>query len=135
MTSLRTKMLLRAVSAAVWVFGSAIVLTVLAYQGCQSWETPRSYYADLQEARFHGAVEHGWIPAILPESARHIQEWHDIDTNEGQIRFQFDPADGEGFLSQLTVEGGDTLYRDPTSGTIFYFTVDAEKGQAKVWHR
>ncbi len=135
MPSLRTKMLLRAVSAAVWVFGSAIVLTVFAYQGCRSWERPRAYYVDLQDARFHGAVERGWIPPVLPESARNIQEWHDLDSNEGQIRFQFDPADAQAFLAELTVEGANTVYRDPTIGTVFYFTVDAEKGEAKVWHR
>jgi hypothetical protein len=41
-----------------------------------------SAFADLKEARASGAVDRGWVPGQLPESATDLRELHDTDTNE-----------------------------------------------------
>lgn len=135
MDPFRKKLLIRAIGSIVWLVGAIIVLPVLAYEGCKRFETPRTYYIDLDAAQRDGAILRGWIPPILPESARNITEWHDIDTNRGEVRFEFDPKDAAAFVAQLTPEGDSTtdyVYRDATFGTIFSFTVDAVHGKAFV---
>lgn len=54
-------------------------------------DTMKASYPDYQSAINAGAVGEGrWVPAFLPQSARDIQEQHDIDTNEVWLFFRFD---------------------------------------------
>lgn len=68
----------------------SLLLIALCSSGC-FWERPESSYTSFSEARLKGAVEAGWIPAWLPESAVGIRELHDIDTNESMLAFDLDP--------------------------------------------
>ena len=47
------------------------------------------------------AIEQGWIPALLPDSAYDIEETHDIDTNQLFGRFSYKPADEKMLMEAL----------------------------------
>jgi hypothetical protein len=49
------------------------------------------------------AIERGWIPEILPESAYDISETHDLDSNQLFGSFNYKEPDEKKFLAQLTV--------------------------------
>jgi len=51
-----------------------------------------SYYDSYSEAVSKGAVQGGWIPRYLPDSAYDIHEMHDLKTNSGWISFKFPPS-------------------------------------------
>ena len=57
----------------------AIILLIAV--GCTPGETPEEAYAGYDEALADGAIERGWIPVWLPETAVNIQEKHDLDSN------------------------------------------------------
>ena len=86
---MRTKL-----SAAGILLGGVLVLLLsgLSILWCMknSEMTSANYegYADAQMG-----IETGWLPAWLPESATHIHESHDIDTNESFATFEFAPSD------------------------------------------
>ena len=59
------------------------VVLPIAISGCIGplSEKPERQYASAVEARADGALERGWIPAILPSDAHAIREVHDVATN------------------------------------------------------
>lgn len=59
-------------------------------------------YASLAEARQAGAIQRGWLPALLPESSRNITETHNIDTNQTWCMFEFAPEDAERLQERVT---------------------------------
>ena len=74
------------------VLGGVIVVSValvLTYRG----EIKRSRYRTFAQAAAAGAVQRGWIPEFIPQSAREIEEAHDLDTNYQWISFEAPPAD------------------------------------------
>lgn len=77
---------------------STLVLAVAAIAGCTS-DVVSSSHATRSDAA--DIVERGWIPAVLPESAKQIRETHDVDTNTGHGTFVFGPADAESFRTAL----------------------------------
>src|SRR5687767_1671127 len=58
-------------------------------------------YATLHEARVARAFERGWLPPLLPDSARDIRESNDLDVNVGNGAFAFDPGELESYLKRL----------------------------------
>jgi hypothetical protein len=88
--------------------GTRLLLTALALAwmcaGCS--DVKESAYATMQDARQAGAVDHGWLPDFLPNSARSIREMHNIDTNQVWCTFEFSARDRptlQAALSPLTV--------------------------------
>ncbi|QOR62792.1 hypothetical protein ACM66Z_04835 [Sulfurovum sp. ST-21] len=85
-------------------------------------------YLDKQTVLQEQAIEKGWVPAILPESAYDIEETHDPDTNTLFGRFYYKEQDEEKVLQKLTpvrdmnqtYEWGDYLFK-----------IDTEKNQVK----
>jgi len=94
------------------------------------------YYGDVQINKYKDkavvqeqqAIEKGWIPAILPESAYEITETHDLDKNKLYGSFYYKEADERGFMENLTPlpDMNNTL-----EWGNFLFKVDAEKNHAK----
>ncbi len=68
------------------ILGAFILITVFLFYGCN--EKIESYYKDFNIARKTGAIEKGWIPKYIPNSACDIREIHDLDTNEVWIVFK-----------------------------------------------
>ena len=64
-------------------------------------DTQHAGYPTASAARADLAIERGWLPAALPESATDISESHDLDTNTGGGSFRFGASDIESFRAQL----------------------------------
>ena len=54
--------------------------------GCDRLENPQNEYARVNDEVFLG----GWVPRLLPPTAREIRTQHNIDTNEVWVRFKLD---------------------------------------------
>lgn len=81
-------------SAAGVLLGGVLVLLLsgLSILWCmKSLEMTSANYEEYADAQM--GIETGWLPAWLPESATHIHESHDIDTNESFATFEFAPSD------------------------------------------
>jgi len=72
---------------------AALGLLGLALSATACSDVMEASYLSLAEARAKGAVERGWVPAWLPESARELKEKHDLDTNRSILRFAYSDAD------------------------------------------
>ena len=64
-------------------------------------DTVESNYAILAEARADTLFERGWLPDILPPSARDITTRNQLDLNYSTGEFSFDPKDASAFTSRL----------------------------------
>ena len=63
---------------------------------CHYIENPKTKYSTMAEARLKGAVEAGWIPPFVPDSATDIIEQHNIDSNVVYLSFSLPPNDSPG---------------------------------------
>jgi hypothetical protein len=70
-------------------------LTLFILSGCGLGETREKHYATWTELVEDGAVERGWVPACLPESATDIREIHNLDANWSLLTFTYDSLDAE----------------------------------------
>ena len=68
-----------------------VVLGALRYMDYA--ENPRSSFASLAEMEAAGMVASGWLPEFLPESATHIEESHNVDTNRVWASFKYRVGD------------------------------------------
>ena len=90
------------------------------------------YFGDVQINKYDSksvvkqeqAIERGWVPGIIPDSAFEITETHDIDTNEIFGNFKYKQEDEEKFIKAITLvpDTNDTY----TQGD-FLFKIDTEK--------
>jgi hypothetical protein len=71
---------------------------------CSYDDVVTASYASRSEARESGAIDRGWIPAWMPESAADIREAHALDTNCRWGLFNFSPTDAEHIRSALAPE-------------------------------
>ena len=94
--------------------------------------TLKQYFGDVQINKYDSksvvkqeqAIEHGWVPGIIPDSAFEITETHDIDTNEIFGNFKYKQEDEEKFMKAITLlpNSNDTY----TEGQ-FLFKINTEK--------
>ena len=85
-------------------------------------------YEDLEVVKEQKAIQSGWIPAILPDSAYDIVETHDIDANTLFGSFSYKEKDEEKFLQDLTeLNNADHMLEWGN----FLFKVDTELNQVK----
>jgi len=71
-----------------FVIASVLIITCTA---CT--EQQEASYADLAAAERAGAIQRGWVPDWLPQSARGLREVHNLDTNQNMLAFRYDPSD------------------------------------------
>jgi len=56
-------------------------------------------HGEIQENRYDAydeareSLDRGWLPPVLPRSAKAIHEWHDLDTGRCFGSFRFDPSE------------------------------------------
>jgi len=70
-----------------------------------------TYFGDVQINKYDSksavkeeqAIERGWVPNILPDSAFEISETHDLDSNQLFGSFSYKEPDEKKLLAQLTV--------------------------------
>ncbi len=89
-------------------------------------------YEDLEVVKEQTAIQRGWIPAILPNSAFDIVETHDIDTNVILGSFSYKEKDEEKFLQKLTIlnDADNTMEWEK-----FLFRVDTELNKVKFMNK
>ena len=85
-------------------------------------------YPDRETVVANHAIEQGWIPALLPDSAYDIEETHDIDTNQLFGRFCYKPAD-EKVLMEVLKSYNDS--NDTYRWENFLFKVDTKNRVVK----
>lgn len=56
-------------------------------------DTITTQFTSYEEAKQSGAFERGWLPPILPPSAKNITEKNNLDFNFGSGAFTFSPND------------------------------------------
>lgn len=83
-----------------WVTITLGTLILLGVSGCS--ELVESNYPTYQQAAQSGAIESGWLPAFLPESASNIRESHDPETNQVWVSFEFPQEEIESFAAFCT---------------------------------
>jgi hypothetical protein len=72
----------------------SLAVVLLLGVSCSAAETPEEAYNGYDEALADGAIERGWIPEWLPETAVDIREKHDLDSNTSILAFD----SGESFV-------------------------------------
>ncbi|KYJ85978.1 hypothetical protein [Sulfurovum riftiae] len=85
-------------------------------------------YPDLQAVKEDKAIEKGWVPDMLPDSAYDIEETHDLDTNQLFGRFYYKEADEGSIMEKLTIVPD---MNQTYEWKAYLFKVDREKNQVK----
>lgn len=76
-------------------FKSLLLAIILAATGCEYLsDTVTSHYSTMADARADGLFGRGWLPDVLPASARDITTSNNLDLNISTGGFSFTPADG-----------------------------------------
>jgi len=89
-------------------------------------------YTDIQVAKEQKAIANGWIPEILPASAKDIIETHDTKSGDSFGACNYTQKDEDAFLSKLTQKKDDN--RTFIWGK-FLFRIDKEKNRIKFRNR
>jgi hypothetical protein len=89
-------------------------------------------YTDIATVKEQKAMQKGWVPSILPESAYEITETHDINKNTLFGSFKYKEPDEKAFLTHLFPINDEkkTMYWED-----FLFRVDKEKNLVKYRNR
>lgn len=81
---------------------SIIILSAaITLSGCGEIKNER--YADFEAARLTGAVEQGWIPDFVPQSANDIRDIHDLDSNAQTLSFRAPVSQIPAMVQGMTV--------------------------------
>ena len=83
-----------------------IVLSVFIVSCSENIDT---FYADIHDSRLVEAIGKGWVPGILPGSAREIYETHNLDTNRVWMKFKFSSADIKIMIKKLKMVSQDEM--------------------------
>jgi len=76
-------------------------------------------YEDIEVVKENKAIQQGWVPSILPESAYEITETHNLDANTLFGNFKYKEQDEAALMENFTLkkdmnntlEWGDYLFR------------------------
>ena len=100
-------------------FGGTMLLLNYYFQDVQI-----NRYTDKEAAVDAKAIEKGWVPALVPDSAYEIEETHDLDTNELFGKFSYKEADEKALLAKLTpMQKSQETY----AWEDFLFKIDTQK--------
>ena len=79
------------------------ILTMLALTRCSDVVTTR--FSNLEDAKSQKAFERGWLPPLLPDSARAIVECNNLDLNTGTGSFAYDLRERPTYVEKLSRAG------------------------------
>jgi hypothetical protein len=112
------------------------ILTILALTGCSDVVTSR--FPDLAEVKSQGALERGWLPPLLPDSARAIVERNNLDLNTGMGSFAYDLSERPAYTEKLSragavsrVEGETDILTVTTNGSRWEIRLPRASGSAQ----
>ncbi len=99
---------------------------VLSLSGC---DRVSSGYPTLADARKDRLFERGWLPDILPASARQIRVINDLDTNHSEGEFSFEPSDFASFAARSQSVGQSLQYS--AGDYTWTFSCDPARGHCR----
>lgn len=112
------------------------ILIILVLAGCSDVATSR--FSDLEKAKSQGALERGWLPPLLPDSARAIVERNNLDLNTGMGSFAYDLSERPTYLEKLSragavsrVEGESDILTVTTNGSRWEIRLPRTSGSAE----
>jgi len=76
------------------------------------------YYASYNDMLEGSAVERGWVPSFVPQSATDIRETHCIERSDQWMKFRFEPSEMEEMLEMVTPVAKDSVRLPPHGPTI-----------------
>ena len=85
-------------------------------------------YEDIEVVKENKAIQNGWVPAILPNSAYEITETHDLDKNTLFGSFNYKEQDEEKFMENFTDLNSEN---NTLSWGNFLFKVDKKTNKVK----
>ena len=106
------------------------VVAAVALLSLSSCDVVTSSYATLDDARKDRLFERGWLPDVLPASARDIRVSNDLDVNHSKGGFSFDPADFSAFAARLRATGDGTFEYSAGTNT-WVFSCDSGRGHCR----
>jgi hypothetical protein len=80
-----------------------VIVVLVALTGCSDTVTTR--FATLADATSQKAFERGWLPPLLPDSAKAIMERNHLDSNTGTGSFDYDLGERGGYVERLSQAG------------------------------
>jgi len=103
----------------------AVIFFMLKYYFA---DTLINKYPDAVSVKEDKAIQNGWVPALLPDSAYDIEETHDIDSNQLFGRFYYKEADEEMIVQKLApVPNMNQTYQWEN----FLFRINKEKNEVR----
>ena len=92
-------------------------------------DTQTNHYSSLHSIKAEKAIQRGWIPSIIPDSAYNIQETHNLDSNRFYGSFYY-KENLSSFMKHLkSVDSDERIYE--WDDILFYIDIK----QHKVWYR
>ena len=109
------------------------------------------HHATHEEARDSGLFERGWLPAIIPTSAREIELRNNVDINTSEGEFRFEPSDAPAFVHEIFLgHDGRAKLGEPSeidelksrgyidydfsnNGRCWRFAIHPEEGHCHFW--
>lgn len=95
-------------------------------------------FATLAEAKSKGAFERGWLPPLLPASAKAIVERNNLDLNTGTGSFDYDLPERSAYFESLSragavsrPEGEIDILTVTTNGSQWEIRLPRTKGSAE----
>ena len=90
-------------------------------------------FQTVQEARSKGAFKRGWLPPILPDSARDIVETNNLHTNTSEGSFTFNASDYESLVSRLSPARPEAIDHDWMAQASKGFSFFTHSTDAAIW--
>jgi hypothetical protein len=81
----------------------SFLFLLLLLVSCSDVVTER--FADLDDARTRRAFDRGWLPPIMPPSAKQIVLKCNLDVNTASCSFDYAAAEGSEYLKRLQMAG------------------------------
>jgi hypothetical protein len=88
-----------------------VALLGVVLVGCG--ETVTTRFSDIEHAQREHAFERGWLPPILPLTSKDIVECNNLDSNQGEGSFRFNPRELEHFI----LSGAQAIKIQPPAGS------------------
>jgi hypothetical protein len=104
------------------------IFTLLALTGCSDVVTTR--FATLADAKSKGAFERGWLPPMLPDSAKAIVERNNLDLNTGTGSFTYDLPERPTYVESLSRAGA--VSRAEGDANILTLTTNGSRWEIRL---
>ena len=112
------------------------IFTMLALTRCSDVVTTR--FSNLEDAKSQKAFERGWLPPLLPDSARAIVECNNLDLNTGTGSFAYDLCERPTYVEKLSragavsrVEGDSDILTVTTNGSRWEIRLPRASGSGE----